>query len=788
MMFSPGCCNCGSAACSTTITVTLLPMGDATYFCNPPGDIFYSIQGTTSGGIAVKIDGKASVAANGGTATFGLLYTSTQLPEGTYTIHVYEKAAICGQPYGETGHFDGSTSFDVKCPKTIVNLDIHAAFDLLQSGGAAQVAGCGPTADSFAAAQAMTITPSISGPATICDSSFSVPGFGGQIGLSIKVTGYPFTVRFDASAPGCRPTWSGWKYTACNVSTPLRKNGGVLLYSKYQIAVGYINGLGMAGATVTAWGAMSGTGTTGANGGGYLDVTGSAYDDPDGPEFIEILQHWEISKPGCRTVRFTRNQITGRITQGDLDDGSGFEGSLLGATFCPMGGRLFCDGGSYDDNTSAPMAMAMPHFPLAAPLPPSPTLRVGLITAHLLLGGAEEHQIILVDGLKTLLGDLITFVGAVNLGQSNPAMRADLAALMPVSDGMEAARDLASRCDVIISWAVLDYAGLYRGLATPPRTVFLCHLPSAWGAATADMLAPVDTFVAVSALAQAPVPSLLKLRSPIIWNAIDETRLTTSRTRAQVRANWGVPAAAKVVGYIGRLSPEKDPDAAYRLAVAMPSVTVVAVGDGPLLSTMKAGAPGNLKIVGPDSDQGSVYAACDTILVPSQYESFGLTMAEAAWLGIPVISTPTGLATIRPGLTRTVPIGANGSILATAVVADAIDPIATAKRVADAKVWTKANLTLDRMARQYAAVLATLAPVAVATKITALLNGVIGGLLSSPAPPADDQLRLYFEVENCRYSTCGCPASGTRDCSHPAHPDRVYRSECLTCPDREIRG
>lgn len=442
-----------------------------------------------------------------------------------------------------------------------------------------------------------------------------------------------------------------------------------------------------------------------------------------------------------------------------------------------------CAGGSYSGNTdSSQSPQPMMATYRGAALPPSPSLRVGLVCPWLLMGGAEAWQLSLVDALSALLGPLVSWQGAACVNQpTEPAMVADLAALMPVTFGWDAARSLAAQCDVVVTWHVADYAALYQGLPTPPRTLFVCHLPTAWGSGSTAMLASVDSLVAVSELAQTPIPAPLKVRSGVIWNAVDTGRLVPERNRATVRAAWGVPAAAKVVGFLGRLSDEKNPDAALVLAQAAPELTVVVVGSGPLGTALAAGAPANLKLVGADHDKAGVIGACDLILVPSDYESFGLVIAEAAWLGVPVVSTPVGLAAIHAGLTRVVPLGADGPTIATAVRADLADPVGTGKRVAAAQAWVQSTLTLDRLGRQYATALAALAPAVVAGKITAVLTGQIAR--SALAPNLD----LAARVATCPHSPiCFCVGVDVRPCDHPGRPAQVDRDTCRRCQAGEF--
>jgi glycosyltransferase involved in cell wall biosynthesis len=294
-------------------------------------------------------------------------------------------------------------------------------------------------------------------------------------------------------------------------------------------------------------------------------------------------------------------------------------------------------------------------------------------------------------------------------------MHAQLSAMMPVGYGHDAGRALAAVCDVIVSWAVTDVSMLLAGLDSPPKLVMACHFPgeSPWGEGTLEMLRPVDRLVAVSELALESIPLPEREGASVIWNAVDSDRLKVRRGRSTVRASWGIPEDAPVAGYLGRLSPEKDPEAMIRLASALPEPWhVVLVGEGreraSLASQARSIGSGRVHLVGGDPAVGDVLGAFDTLIVPSRFESFGLTLAEGLWAGLPVISTRSGLAKLEPGLVRTIPIGAGGSALAEAVLADRADQVGTRSRVDRARAFARERLGLDRFGRDWTACLVDL--------------------------------------------------------------------------------
>jgi glycosyltransferase involved in cell wall biosynthesis len=178
------------------------------------------------------------------------------------------------------------------------------------------------------------------------------------------------------------------------------------------------------------------------------------------------------------------------------------------------------------------------------------------------------------------------------------------------------------------------------------------------------------------------------------------------RDRSSVRASWGIPEEAPVAGYLGRLSREKDPEAMIRLATALPETWhVVLVGEGRERASLAIQArsidPERIHLVGGDPAVGDVLGAFDTLIVPSRFESFGLTLAEGLWAGLPVISTRSGLAKLEPGLVRTIPIGASGTVLAEGVLTDRVEASGTRSRVDRARAFARDRLGLVRFGRDW---------------------------------------------------------------------------------------
>ena len=116
--------------------------------------------------------------------------------------------------------------------------------------------------------------------------------------------------------------------------------------------------------------------------------------------------------------------------------------------------------------------------------------------------------------------------------------------------------------------------------------------------------------------------------------------------RNAVRAEWGIPEGAPVVLFCGKLQPWKRPQDVLRAFAksAVEGAYLVFAGDGPLRADLEAEAR-NLGIADAvrflgfvnQSRLPAVYCSSDLLVLPSEYEAFGLVVNEAMLCGCPVI-------------------------------------------------------------------------------------------------------------------------------------------------------
>ncbi len=138
----------------------------------------------------------------------------------------------------------------------------------------------------------------------------------------------------------------------------------------------------------------------------------------------------------------------------------------------------------------------------------------------------------------------------------------------------------------------------------------------------------------------------------LIANGVDTDRFRPLRiARGPIRTRFGIPDAACVVGFVGRLSWEKGPDVFLRTALAvrqlMPEAHFVLVGEGPMRDQLQGfieqfhlGA--HVHLAGTHHDMPAVFGEFDVMLLTSHSEAMPLALMEAMASGLPVVATKVG--------------------------------------------------------------------------------------------------------------------------------------------------
>ncbi len=142
-------------------------------------------------------------------------------------------------------------------------------------------------------------------------------------------------------------------------------------------------------------------------------------------------------------------------------------------------------------------------------------------------------------------------------------------------------------------------------------------------------------------------------RIETLYNRVDlEAIQAELLSRAQARAELGLPADAWVVGNVGRLHPDKDQATLLRgFAQALPqlpaSSLLVIMGSGKLEASLKALAQEltvaeRVRFLGQVPHGRRYFRAFDVFALSSDHEPFGMVLLEAMAADVPVICTDCG--------------------------------------------------------------------------------------------------------------------------------------------------
>jgi len=297
--------------------------------------------------------------------------------------------------------------------------------------------------------------------------------------------------------------------------------------------------------------------------------------------------------------------------------------------------------------------------------PRRPPPRVGFLTPSLVMGGAERWMIALAEHCDP---EGVAWAGTA-LTEGAPAgavICRELRRHMPVYGGpdpdpgdgrtrpyvtrlpsaADAVAEVARRADVIVSWGVHYLKDLLDGFAG--ASVLVSHGTGAW---TCEAMRASESgathFAAVSEAALAPFSPPARARARVLHNGADADRCTPTVGRDRLRAQWGFDGRHRLVGYVGRFSPEKNPLAAARAVRELGGdYRAVYVGSGWDEAETRAGVAaeaGDLAAFFPPVARvGDVLAALDVLVLASPSEGFSLALTEAWLAGLPTVATPVG--------------------------------------------------------------------------------------------------------------------------------------------------
>jgi glycosyltransferase involved in cell wall biosynthesis len=203
-------------------------------------------------------------------------------------------------------------------------------------------------------------------------------------------------------------------------------------------------------------------------------------------------------------------------------------------------------------------------------------------------------------------------------------------------------------------------------------------------------------------------------RVEVVLNGIDFSRLELSdpARRVPLRREWSVDDAY-IVLVPGRLHPEKGHSYFFqalpliRRQLSRPLVALIA-GAGPFEAAYREevrslGCADMVKFLGFRRDVADLIAAADIVVLPSVAEAFGLVVAEALYLGTPVVATLAGgiPEIVRDGIDGVLVPPADSRALAEAVGGLLNDPSRRARLAGAGRERVGERFGFERMVRAY---------------------------------------------------------------------------------------
>jgi glycosyltransferase involved in cell wall biosynthesis len=169
--------------------------------------------------------------------------------------------------------------------------------------------------------------------------------------------------------------------------------------------------------------------------------------------------------------------------------------------------------------------------------------------------------------------------------------------------------------------------------------------------------------------------------------------------RLQGRFKYQLPQNTTIIGYLGRLSPEKGVDVLLGAAASLQNCLFVIAGDGPQRAALEAAAPPNVRFLGRVDGAPGLLAAIDILAIPSRSEGQGIVALEAMASGVPIVASDVGglKEMLRDGDTALLVRPGDARALCSAIVTCLDDPGMRDRMVARAGAEVEEQYDVRRM-------------------------------------------------------------------------------------------
>lgn len=219
---------------------------------------------------------------------------------------------------------------------------------------------------------------------------------------------------------------------------------------------------------------------------------------------------------------------------------------------------------------------------------------------------------------------------------------------IPFSFGRDTAvSEAVLEADIVLVWGDIDPKYL-KPAGSSAKVIFVAHGVGEWTRRALCICAPaIDHVVAVSRVVEQQVCG--GFPTTVILNGVDQRHVASGCDAATMRNRFGFSKDDFVVGFVGRFSPEKNAHLMLEAFGSLgPDSKALLVGWGPLryqlMDLCNELIPGRFAFASSREFLGDYYQVMNALCMPSAAEGFGLVAAEAMLHGIPVVSTPVGVA------------------------------------------------------------------------------------------------------------------------------------------------
>jgi glycosyltransferase involved in cell wall biosynthesis len=280
------------------------------------------------------------------------------------------------------------------------------------------------------------------------------------------------------------------------------------------------------------------------------------------------------------------------------------------------------------------------------PMPAMPSrrldrqIKVALVNTCMLAGGAERQTCTLACHLPRDRYDVTVVNAQPEMGTHRPLLEMLARADIPSVEG--SSHPAIDEADAVLWWGPA-LVGRLKGGRRVRGSIHVAHSDSHW---TAEAIVAcrdrIDRVVAVSGPAARMVEGVLGLGAgsvPVIWNGIDP-------------GEFAVPPPSRLgdpftVGYLGRLSAEKNPAAIVAAVAKLAHVRLKIWGAGPMEVYLREvvdelGVSQRVDFCGVAEDRAAAYAQMDCLVLASLFEGLPLTVIEAMFAGVPVLAPEWG--------------------------------------------------------------------------------------------------------------------------------------------------